>query len=318
MAARDRFVLEQRPSWDELEKLLADGALHAGAAARIARAAALYRVACTDLMRARSAELGADVTGYLDGLVSRGHSALYGPKPYSFRRAVDALVIQFPRALRRHAAYLACAAALFFVPLFIGLSLAVQSEQFAFDVMPRAQLEESEASFSKGFGHGRDEGTDSAMAGFYVNNNVGIAFRCFATGILFGAGSVFFLFYNGLMIGTVTGYVIRNGAGVHMLTFMSGHAPFELTAIVISGAAGLMLGAALIAPGELTRWGAVRAVSEPVGYLVLGAAALLLVAAGVEAFWSPSGFAHEVKWAFAGIAAAATTAFLVFAGRRQT
>jgi uncharacterized membrane protein SpoIIM required for sporulation len=318
VAARDRFVLEQRPSWDELERLLAGGSLHKRSGPEIGRAAALYRVACTDLMHARSAELGTDVTGYLDGLVSRGHSSLYGPRPYSYRRAIDALLVQFPRTFRRHLGYFVVAAALFLVPLVAALALAASSEQFAFDVMSREALQGAEATFAKGFAGGRDEGADSAMAGFYVNNNVGIAFRCFATGILFGSGSVFFLFYNGLSIGAVTGFVIRNGAGRHMLTFMCGHAPFELTAIVISGAAGLMLGAALIAPGELTRWGAIRAVSEPVGHLVLGAAALLLLAAVIEGFWSPSAIAQEVKWAFFGLAAIATSAFLAFAGRRAT
>lgn len=318
MVERDRFVFEQRPLWNELERLLSAGSLHERSGSEISRAAALYRTACADLMRARSADLGTDVTGYLDGLVSRGHSSLYGPRPYSYRRALDVLLVQFPRTLRRHVGYLACAAALFYVPLFAGVALAVHSEQFAFDVMPRAALEQAEASFAKGFGQGRDEATDSAMAGFYIQNNVGIAFRCFATGILFGAGSVFFLFYNGLATGTVTGYVIRNGAGAHMLTFMCGHAPFELTAIVISGAAGLMLGAALIAPGELTRWGAIRALSQPVGELVVGAASFLLIAAAVEGFWSPSAMAPPMKWVFSGVATCAVASFLVFGGRRSS
>src|SRR5262249_34981106 len=133
LAARDRFVLEQRPLWNELDRLLSEGPLHKLSGAQIGRAAALYRVACSDLMHARSSELGTDVTGYLDGLVSRGHSSLYGPRPYSYRRALDVLLVRFPRTLRRHAGYLACAAALFFVPLVAGLALAFESEQFAFD-----------------------------------------------------------------------------------------------------------------------------------------------------------------------------------------
>ena len=84
------------------------------------------------------------------------------------------------------------------------------------------------------------------MAGFYVYNNVGIAFRCFATGVLFGAGSLFFLIYNGLVTGTVAGYVMSAGHGGNIWTFMCGHAPFELTAIVIAGGAGLEMGYALV------------------------------------------------------------------------
>ncbi len=73
------------------------------------------------------------------------------------------------------------------------------------------------------------------MTGFYVYNNIGIAFRCFATGVLFGLGSVFFLVYNGLMIGAVAGLVTAAGHGKNLLTFTCTHGAFELTAIVISG-----------------------------------------------------------------------------------
>jgi uncharacterized membrane protein SpoIIM required for sporulation len=102
-----------------------------------------------------------------------------------------------------------------------------------------------------------------------------------------------------------------------MLTFMCGHAPFELTAIVVSGAAGLRLGRAMLAPGGMTRWGALRQASRPVGTLVLGAAGLLLVAAGIEGFWSPSAASPHVKWTVAALGAVLVSCFLLFAGRRQ-
>src|SRR4029079_18914526 len=107
-------------------------------------------------------------------------------------------------------------------------------------------------------------------------HNVGIAFRCFATGVFFGAGSVFFLVYNGLDIGTVFGFVSRSGGRANLLTFAAGHSPFELTAIVVSGTAGLLLGRALISPRGLTRLASLRATSRDVGALVLGAAAMLV------------------------------------------
>jgi uncharacterized membrane protein SpoIIM required for sporulation len=266
-------------------------------------------------MRARAQAFGADVTGYLDALVSRGHSALYGPRPYSIQRAVRLIAEEFPRTLRKNVWYFVAALLLFGVPLLAGYLLALGSEQFAFDVMPREALQQSEESFSKTLGEGRDVGVNSSMAGFYVQNNVGIAFRCFATGILFGAGSIFFLFYNGLAIGTTVGFVVRNGAGANMLTFMCGHAPFELTAIVIAGAAGLMLGSALVAPGGMTRWGALREASVPVGNLVLGAAAFLLVAAMIEGFWSPTGIPAPIKWGFSAVGTTFVVLFLAFGGR---
>ena len=153
------------------------------------------------------------------------------------------------------------------------------------------------------------------MAGFYVLNNVGIAFRCFATGILFGIGSLFYSIYNGLMIGVVLGWVIRAGHGANILTFICGHGPFELTAIVISAGAGLQMGWALVETNGLTRMGSLRRQGQELGHLIIGAGAMLVIAAGLEGYWSPSGLAPQIKWAASGVAIVFVTAWLSLGGR---
>jgi uncharacterized membrane protein SpoIIM required for sporulation len=315
--SRDDFVVARRPFWNELDVLLQQGRVYRRAPAEIARVALLYRAACTDLMRSRSLRVGADVTGYLDALVGRAHSALYGPKAYSASRAVHLVTRDFPRTLRRHAGLFTVALLLFGVPLAVGWIGALRSEEFAFGILSRSDLTQAAEAYAKGFGNGREAGTNASMAGFYVQNNIGIAFRCFATGVLFGAGSVFFLVYNGLHIGTTFGFVSRSGAGANILTFVSGHAPFELTAIVIAGTAGLCLGQALIAPRGQTRLGSLRASSRDVGNLVLGAAAMLLIAATIEGFWSPSAASRASKLAFSACAWTFVLAFLALAGRKR-
>ena len=47
------------------------------------------------------------------------------------------------------------------------------------------------------------------MFGFYIRNNIGIAFRTFASGIFAGLGSVFFLALNGVFIGVAAGQAMR-------------------------------------------------------------------------------------------------------------
>jgi uncharacterized membrane protein SpoIIM required for sporulation len=314
--SRDDFVVARRPFWDELDTLLRRGRLHRRPPDEISRASLLYRAACTDLMRARSLRVGTDVTGYLDALVGRAHSALYGPKAYSLSKALHLITADFPRTVRRHAGLFALAFLLFMVPLSVGWIGALRSEEFAFGILSRADLTQAVESYSKGFGDGREAGANATMAGFYVRNNIGIAFRCFATGALYGAGSVFFLVYNGLHIGTTFGFVSRGGAGANILTFACGHAPFELTAIMIAGTAGLLLGGALIAPRGHTRFGSVRAKSEDLGNLVLGAAAMLLIAALIEGFWSPSTIPAGVKFGFSACGWTLVAAFLALGGRR--
>jgi uncharacterized membrane protein SpoIIM required for sporulation len=171
--------------------------------------------------------------------------------------------------------------------------------------------------YSEGFDVGRDEAVDTMMFGHYVHNNIGIAFRCFATGILLGIGSIYFLIYNGLMIGTTLGYVAAAGYGQNILTFICGHGVFELTAIVVSGGAGLQMGWALVETRGRTRLGSLRAQGHDLVALVAGAAVMLAIAAVLEGYWSPSSIPPPVKWAAAGVFAVLLFAFLLFAGRER-
>src|SRR4029079_2172081 len=78
-------------------------------------------------------------------------------------------------------------------------------------------------------------------------------FQCFAGGLFAGLGTLFFLAYNGAFSGALAGYLTDRGMSSTFYSFGSTHSAFELTAIVLAGAAGLRIGHALLAPGRLTR-----------------------------------------------------------------
>ena len=317
MATRtqDQYVAERRERWKELDSLLADKEqLHKLPADKISRVAALFRSTCSDLMRARSAGYDPELVAYLDGLVARAHNRLYGARPAEPSKLLRFVTHTFPKTLREHARFLAASGALFVIPMIIGIAIAILSPEVATTLLPKSMLEAAAESYAEGL-DGRSEGQDSMMAGFYVYNNVGIAFRCFATGIFFGLGSVFFLVYNGLVIGTVIGWVIMRGHGENILTFVCGHAPFELTAIVIAGGAGLQMGYSLVRTHGQTRLASLRAQAPAVGCIVGGAAIMLLVAALIEGFWSPSSVAPQIKWIVAGVLSVGVTLWLTLSGR---
>ena len=71
--------------------------------------------------------------------------------------------------------------------------------------------------------------------------------------MLFGVGTIFYLLFNGVFLGAVAGHLTGLGYIETFWGFVSGHSSFELTAIMLSGAAGLRIGMALIAPGNRTR-----------------------------------------------------------------
>ena len=315
MRTQDEFVAARQPEWTELEQLLASGkSFRKLPPTSIARAAAIYRAVSSDLMRAEAAGYSPDVIALLDGLAARAHNTLYSAPPYRLRAVWELVAADFPRALRRHSRLFALAVALFLLPGVLGFVGALRSRGFALSVLSPDGVEQMEKAYAEGFGKGREAGVNTAMTGFYVYNNVGIAFRCFATGVLFGLGSMFFLVYNGLTIGAVAGLVTAAGHGRNLLTFTCTHGAFELTAIVISATAGMVMGYALVDTGGRTRFGSLRAQARDIAYLVMGAALMLLVAAALEGWWSPSSLRPQVKWGAAVAAYLLVICYLTFAG----
>jgi uncharacterized membrane protein SpoIIM required for sporulation len=152
------------------------------------------------------------------------------------------------------------------------------------------------------------------MFGFYINNNVGIALACFGRGILLGVGTVYTLLMNGIAIGAVVGYVCAAGHSDRFLSFAISHGSFELTAIAVAGGAGLMLGNALIHPGQRTRLESLRVRGLEAVQIAGGAAAMLAVAALIEGFWSPALIPNFVKYAVGGLLWVLVIVYLATAG----
>jgi uncharacterized membrane protein SpoIIM required for sporulation len=312
----DDFVAERKASWDELALLLDRwGAKRTFDGATISRIGVLYRDLCNDIVRCKAARFGPEIGAHLDVLAGRAHSRLYNTRPLRLPNAFEFVFGEFPRALRANWRFFFLSILLFMIPFALGLGLTLHSKQFAEHILPPSTLEMLTEAYQKGFDDGRDNSQNTMMAGFYVWNNVGIAFRCFATGIFCGLGSVFFLVYNGLSTGCVAGYVTASGAGANIWTFMSGHSPFEITAIFIAGAAGLEMGYALVATNGKTRIGSLQSHAKSIAAQIVGAAVFLCIAALIEGFWSPSGIPAPVKWAFAGAGISGVTAFLLLGGR---
>ena len=102
-----------------------------------------------------------------------------------------------------------------------------------------ASIEQMYSPAAHSIGRERSANSDWIMFGYYIRNNIGVAFQCFAGGLFAGIGSLFFLGYNGAFGGAVAGYLTERGLSSTFYSFVATHAAFELTAIVLSGAAGL-------------------------------------------------------------------------------
>jgi uncharacterized membrane protein SpoIIM required for sporulation len=308
------FVARHESAWLAFEQWLDARAEHP----RQARAArgwqglrdedvpAQYRRLCQQLALARRRGYSPVVTQRLQALMQRGHNALYRAPPPRWRRALDFLVADFPRLVRAQRGCLWAAIALFVVST-VGMYCAVRwrpeliHSLFAPDAIAKFESMYDPADPSAKLG--RDSGTDLAMFGFYILNNVSIAFRTAASGFFAGVGALLALVYNGLIFGGVAAHLqIVGRAGPFWRFVGSGHAAPELSAVVIAGAAGLRLGLDLVAPGQRSRLGALIEGGKVFAKLCLGVFVMLVFAAFVEAFWSSIGWMPSaVKFGVGGL-----------------
>ena len=292
------FEAQGRARWDRFALLLA--ALERGASGDAAELPPLYRRLCHDLALARERQLSSALVAELNELALAGHRLLYQSRTGEIRGIGAFLASDFPRAVRREWRLVASLHALFY-GLALGLAvLAWAHPDLIYSFLSVESVSEIEEMYDPSgalAGEPRDAGTDASMFGFYIWNNVSIAFRTFASGLVFGFGTLVSVIFNALNFGLIASHLTREGSAEPFFSFVIGHSAFELTAILLSGVAGMRLGLAVLAPGPRSRVAALRAAGLSSLPILAGAALMLVIAAGIEAFWSPRNIPEEVKYA---------------------
>ncbi len=290
----ERWLKTRKNAWEELEKLL-DQTDKLGVAGldrqQLQELGRLYRSTSADLSRARALKVGQDTQTYLNNLVVRAHNQVYQTSRNRWKDLFSFLWSGFPKLLRDNILYVTLSTSLFLIPA-VASFLAVQQDiQFAqLEIMPGHPLV-SEDLWDM-IQHKRmwtDYAQHQSPAAFSLiaTNNIRVSVMAFVGGITFGLGTVYVLLVNGLMLGTVFGVCDAHGMAQRLALFVAPHGVLELTAIFISGAAGLIMGKAMLFPGKYKRGDMFRLAAKRSAGLFAGTIPILLIAGCIEGFISP-------------------------------
>jgi len=280
------FVAKRRADWDSLQALL--GRQRAGTLRleELRTLDTLYRRAAADLAHAQTFYPGTDAHRFLNQLCGQAYAAIYQP-PRERWPAVKAFFRRdFPATLRRELPFVGASAAVFLLGILLG-ALVVLWEPRGAELLVPAGVRQYVAQGRMWTDDILSVAPPNTVASGIATNNLTVTILTFALGIVGGLGTLFLLVNNGVHIGAIGALCIREGMTRGFLDFVAAHGPVELSIIVIAGGAGLMVGQALIDPGELPRGQALALRGREAVKLVIGCAPFLALIGVVEGYVSP-------------------------------
>jgi uncharacterized membrane protein SpoIIM required for sporulation len=156
------------------------------------------------------------------------------------------------------------------------------------------------------------------FSSFIMTNNIRVSFLAFALGITAGVGTVYVLFYNGMIIGALTAVVISGGESqASFWAMILPHGFIELTAIFISGAAGLMIGKAILIPGRLKRKDSAVKAAKKAAYFIPAIVIMLIAAGIIEGYFTPLKLSPVIKLMFAFVTLAGMVVYYIRQNRAR-
>jgi len=316
----DEFYQSRKGDWETLSQLLDQSQkdMRGLSESQVRDMARLYRATTSDLALAKRDFPRNEITLYLNQLVARAHAVIYRSEPLALKNLWHFAATGFPRLFRETWIFTFIAAMFFIIPAVVsGIVTYIRPASATLLLPPQAHRLIGIVEDKKLWIDIPVEERPYTSA-FIMRNNIQVSFLAFASGLTAGLLTLWVLFFNGLMIGTLTGLTAFHGIGFELWTFVIGHGVIELSVIFMAGGSGLMLGWAILRPGLLRRRDALAQAARKAVYLLLGAVPWLVVAGTIEGFISPNeDIAVPVKWMVGIVSGILLYSYLLFAGRAK-
>jgi uncharacterized membrane protein SpoIIM required for sporulation len=305
------FVTRNRPDWDELERLLARGRRSVGRLSpdELNRLDVLHRRVAIHLAQVRTRTRDERLAAYLNQLAAAAHSLIYLPPRQGFFTKIGVFAaFGFAACVARNWKAHAVSAALLVVGAILSYHAANQDVLAAYALAipgdPRLPGTPPER-LREYLHHGQDmgSGSKSFFASFLFTHNLKVGLMAMGLGVLAGVPTVILTLYNGMMVGTFLSLYIKAGLGLEFCAWILPHGITELTAIVLCGGVGLMLGRAVISPGLKTRAEALVDAGVDAARTAVGVAGMLALAAFIESFVRQSRLTTNERLIYAGLTA---------------
>jgi uncharacterized membrane protein SpoIIM required for sporulation len=315
----ERFIDNKKTAWQRLEQLLT--LLDSTSISKLSREEVrelgrIYRRTASDLAIARAESRDPRLINYLNSLVIRAHGRIYRADAQGGQRIRKFYSREFPRTFRRTWRYTLLAFLVFMLFSVVGFVGSYNDPDFSelMGVSPafRELVIETKTHWWEDLNSANQVGASSILT-----HNIQVTIYTFAFGALFGVGTLLYLAFNGANIASVLALTYREGFGNELVTFMVAHGVIELSCIFMAGGAGLLIGSAMIMPGDLSRGEAIKKNGKEAVRLMMGVATLLIMAGLIEGFISPAPIDPRIKFSIAALTGIGLYSYLLLVGRGE-
>ena len=306
-----RWIKKRQAHWARLEQLCERSGRRGVSAlqpSELQELSVLYRQTASDLSTVQEDPTGRNLADYLNQLLGRAHNLIYMGRRAEGSGILNFYRRQYPAIFRLTIAYSLCSLALFLASGLAGFLVSAQDPAFQRFLIGGKMAETIER---------REMWTHSVLtmkplaSSLVLTNNLSVAFAAFAGGITGGIGTIYILFLNGLLLGVIAHRCGAAGMTLPFWSFVAPHGALELPAVLLAGAAGLLLGRGLLFPGYLPRRDSLRLAGAQGVQLLLGTIPLLIVAGVVEGFISPTDPDPGLKFLLASLLLTLLIAYLL-------
>lgn len=238
-----------------------------------------------DLAYAKTFYPKSKTTAYLNGLASKFHQSIYKNKSEKSNRFITFWKYELPLLFKTYQKQIMYSFIFFIIFCLMGALSAKYDDNFVRLIMGDEYIDQTNANVAKGdpFGVYKSESETVMFFGIAINN-IYVSLVTFVAGIIFSVGSIYLLLRNGLMLGSFQYYFFSKGLGMQSVLVIWIHGTLEISAIVIAGAAGLVLGNSLLFPKTYTRLASLKKGAADGIKIAVGLVPIFIVAAFFESF----------------------------------
>ena len=238
-----------------------------------------------DLAYAKTFYPTSKVTHYINGQASRIYLDIYKNRKEESNRLITFWKYDLPLTIRKHHKAVLFSFVVFMIFFGIGFFTSLQDENVARSFFGDSYVDKTISNIDKGNPFGIYESGTPVLSWLNLMiHNIQVSLLMFASGLFGGIPSIYLLAQNGAMVGIFDQFFVAKGLGIQFFLVVFVHGTLELTAIIISGAAGIILGKSFLFPGTISRLSAFKRGAKDGVKIVIGLLPVFALAAFFEGF----------------------------------